>query len=416
MDILSHYLQKHSLFEPFIAEPPSENMGCCVVIPCYNEESIFPVINSLFLAEKPSFDIEIIIVLNGKENDTEEVKIRNQQIRNQFVELKHQFSSASLKLHLIEVLDIPKKVAGVGFARKVGMDEAVRRFLYHNRNDGILVSLDVDCTVDKSYFVEIEKIFREKRVNACSIRFEHSLDVPVDIRLAIAQYELYLHYHLLALRYAGHPYAFHTIGSCFAVRADIYAKQGGMNQRQAGEDFYFLQKVIPLGKYYQLNTTCVYPSARISNRVPFGTGATIRKIIAEPELSYTVYDFKAYQDIKCWFSNVFRWYQSSNRDELLKNIPEILQQYLNSVDYINRLAEIKSNTAGFSAFQKRFFRWFNLFMVIKYLNFAHEHHYKKIPVERAINQLLRAMNIEYSEMDKLDLLFYIRRLTYSETI
>ena len=68
------------------------------------------------------------------------------------------------------------------------------------------------------------------------------------------------------------PFAFHTIGSSMAVRASSYMRQGGMNKRKAGEDFYFQQKIIPLCGFTECNSTVVYPSPRPSYRVPFGTG------------------------------------------------------------------------------------------------------------------------------------------------
>ena len=43
--------------------------------------------------------------------------------------------------------------------------------------------------------------------------------------------------------FVGYPDSIYTIGSAFAVRAEAYMKQGGMNRRQAGEDFYFLYKL-----------------------------------------------------------------------------------------------------------------------------------------------------------------------------
>jgi len=42
-----------------------------------------------------------------------------------------------------------------------------------------------------------------------------------------------------------------------------------MNRKQAGEDFYFIQKLMPLGGYFALNSTAIYPSPRESSRVPF---------------------------------------------------------------------------------------------------------------------------------------------------
>ena len=92
-------------------------------------------------------------------------------------------------------------------------------------------------------------------------------------------YELHLRYLNLFSRFTGFPYAYHTIGSCFGVRAETYASQGGMNKRKAGEDFYFLHKIIPLGEFREINNTCVIPSPRESDRVPFGTGAAIGKYL-----------------------------------------------------------------------------------------------------------------------------------------
>lgn len=89
------------------------------------------------------------------------------------------------------------------------------------------------------------------------------------------KYELYLRYYRLALEYTGHPHAYHCIGSAFAVRTLDYVAQGGMNKRQAGEDFYFLQKLIATGRYATLQSTQVYPSPRFSGRTPFGTGQAV---------------------------------------------------------------------------------------------------------------------------------------------
>jgi hypothetical protein len=44
-------------------------------------------------------------------------------------------------------------------------------------------------------------------------------------------------------------YAYHTVGSAMAVKAYQYVKVGGMNRRQAGEDFYFIQKLVHSGNF-----------------------------------------------------------------------------------------------------------------------------------------------------------------------
>jgi len=49
---------------------------------------------------------------------------------------------------------------------------------------------------------------------------------------------------------------------------DSYIAVRGMNRREAGEDFYFLNKLAKLGDIGQIHATTVYPSARPSRRVP----------------------------------------------------------------------------------------------------------------------------------------------------
>ena len=171
---------------------------------------------------------------------------------------------------------------GVGLARKTGMDEAVRRFNSIDNPDGVILNLDADCLVEKNYFVSVcNELLKKKDRTACSIYFEHPLsgnDFPENIYKYITLYELHLRYYFQGLAYSGFPYVFHTVGSAIAVKALPYIKAGGMNRRQAGEDFYFIQKLVPAGGYFNLNSTTVYPSPRASSRVPFGTGASIGKL------------------------------------------------------------------------------------------------------------------------------------------
>ena len=127
---------------------------------------------------------------------------------------------------------------------------------------------------------EIEKGFRmNPDKDAASIYFEHDLNDTVGIEKEhIIAYELHLRYLIHAQRFCGHPFAYHTVGSSMAVRRQAYMQQGGMNTRQAGEDFYFLQKFIETGKLFEIKSTVVYPQARISLRVPFGTGKAMHQM------------------------------------------------------------------------------------------------------------------------------------------
>ncbi len=127
-------------------------------------------------------------------------------------------------------------------------------------------------------------------------------DFPEDIYRYITLYELHLRYYIQGLRYSGFPYAFHTVGSAIAVKAFQYVKAGGMNRRQAGEDFYFVQKLVPLGGYFALNSTTVYPSPRESFRVPFGTGAAISRLMNNPGEEFLTYNFEAFRELRSLFT------------------------------------------------------------------------------------------------------------------
>ena len=77
------------------------------------------------------------------------------------------------------------------------------------------------------------------------------------------------------------------------MRAWAYVKQGGMNRRQAGEDFYFLQKISWLGPMTELANVIVHPSPRLSDRVPFGTGRAVGGFVSNGRL--TTYPLQAYR-------------------------------------------------------------------------------------------------------------------------
>ena len=182
-----------------------------------------------------------------------------------------------IKFRPVFLEELPDPKGGVGWARKIVLDEAARLL----SQEGIMLCLDSDCTVAQNYLKVVTDHFQSNPdCNAVSIYFEHNLDtLGYDERHAIIQYELHLRYLVHAMRWAGHPFAFQTVGSSMAVRRKGYLAHGGMNTRQAGEDFYFLQKFIEVDSLQEIRNTTVYPSARISDRVPFGTGRAMSQLL-----------------------------------------------------------------------------------------------------------------------------------------
>jgi len=347
---VTNYFQRFGFCEKQIDEPPPEDLGIMVIVPCFHEPDLIRALESLRACERPNGGVEIVVVVNSSTDAPTEVKACNRASAAQ----------ARAYGHVIHVPNLPPKYAGVGVARKIGMDEALRRFADVGRVwDGIIVNFDADCRCDPNYLRAIKTHFTANpRTPGCSIYFEHPPG-PADL------YELHLRYYVQGLRYAGHPYAFHTVGSCMAVRAQVYMEQGGMNKRKAGEDFYFLQKIIALGNYTDLLTTRVMPSARESDRVPFGTGKAVGdQLRGKPALTYP---FEVFQHLKAFFEDIAK-------------PPDPVRQFMDPLGFEEKLLEIRDNTASPEAFRDRFFRWFDGFAAMKYIHFARDHFYGPRPV------------------------------------
>jgi hypothetical protein len=217
---------------------------------------------------------------------------------------------------------------------------------------------------------------------------------------------LQLRYNYQAHLYKEFPDVYHTVGSSIAVKCLTYVKAGGMNRREAGEDFYFIQKLVPAGGYFTLNSTTVYPSPRASERVPFGTGVTVGKMAAKNEKQLLTYNPEAFKELRVLFVMTETLFECKP-DYIPKSyylLPESLKQFLNEDEFVAKITEIRSNTSSPDSFRKRFFGWFNMFRIVKYLNFSHKSLFEKVPVLIAAEELLKIKGIEVRKEDRSDLL------------
>ena len=208
-------------------------------------------------------------MVNQGEDVDAAVQAQNQQSLNEMDSWSNK--SKVFDLYPIFIENVPTKKAGVGYARKTGMDEAVRRLEQSLSSHKIVLCLDADSLVSTNYFQEVYTYFIEHpKCPAASINYAHPLDDKNPrVNQAIMDYELHLRYYVLAQRWSGLEYAHQTVGSSMAVRAQAYVAQGGMNTRKAGEDFYFIHKFTHYADFGNIINTKVIPSARISDRVPF---------------------------------------------------------------------------------------------------------------------------------------------------
>ncbi|MFH0841094.1 MAG: glycosyltransferase family A protein [Bacteroidota bacterium] len=415
MGFAADWLTRRALFPEFIKEPPDDQTGIIVVIPAFDEPSVSPVLDSLNSCSAPDCKAEVIIVVNAPENASPDSLGNNNKCIKNIINWK-KTNSSFFRLYVFDAGQAPVKKWGVGLARKTGMDEALRRFSFIDRPDGVIVCLDADCRVEKNYFTAIsgELLFKKGR-NACSIYFEHPLsgiEFPESIYRYIIQYELHLRYFVDGLIYAGYPNALHAVGSALAVKADQYMKAGGMNRRQAGEDFYFVQKLLPLGGFFSLISTTVYPSPRESFRVPFGTGAMIAKLLGEGSNRLLTYNISAFSELKELFKTGPELFSAGKgvKANHYDDLPNGIRSFVDRQEWSEKIAEIRKNTSSEESFRKRFFSWFNAFRIVKYMNHVHNGIFEKQEVSKSACDLLKAMAIGYHSEDAEELLILLRGL------
>lgn len=397
MGFADSYLSKHAFTGPLIEVAPAPGIQLIVVIPSLNEPELLQAVKSL-LADAPlPGSFEIIIILNTSESVSPEIHQQHLENQKEIETLLQERSDFRGFIHAVRVDELPDKHAGVGLARKIGMDEAVRRFNHLSKPNGIICAFDADSTADEGFLKRILYPYKKQSATRAAVHyFEHPLEgsgFSSENYSYIGEYELFLRYFLHAVRFTGYPMAYHTVGSSFSVRADVYCKAGGMNKRKAGEDFYFLQKIFVDGNIEEITTVCIHPSPRSSDRVPFGTGRAMSQMLAGE--NWKAYNPLAFIHLQRFFSQIpALWSQPATQASYLHaNSAPAIQQFISLNELLQAISEIQKNTASQAGFVKRFFQWFNHFKIIRFLNESHPEFYQYLPVFQASAHLLTLNDI-----------------------
>jgi len=270
------------------------------------------------------------------------------------------------------------------------------------------VSLDADVRLEANYYGAIHSVYASNpALRAAGIFFSHRLEEGMheDQLRAIISYELHLRYHINMQRLAGLPFAYHTVGSAMSVRASAYLAHFGMNKRKAGEDFYFLHKFIKTGFFTDIRDTTVFPSSRISERVPFGTGRMIRRLSHEgfPMLTYHPQSYLFIGQMVALLPEMY-----TDPVGACQKLPRQLRSYFGS-QLEKEIRNIIANTASSQAFQKRFYRWFDAFRCMKFLHFMRQNDYPDQSLDVALPFLFESLDLPYDQFNLLENLRVLRK-------
>ncbi len=418
-----------------------------VVIPAYAErDSLFSTLASV--AANPEAMLEkttVLCVVNNKaaspdedkENNAQTLAMLNALIKRQHFDIPEadgklheawQIIAASpLRLGFVDAsspgLEIPNRSGGVGMARKIGMDMALRLLSNSEHKPRLILSLDADTLVRSDYLSGVRSAFARGRAQAGILDYEHPMPQDRAEQTAICRYEIFLRYWVLGLQFARSPYAFHSIGSTMVTTDEGYLAVRGMNRREAGEDFYFLNKLAKAGPLRRIRETRVYPSGRSSARVPFGTGAAVAKMVSGARSDFLLYDPRVFVVLRAWIALMKESFEPP-ADEILgeaKKIHSGLGEFLAARGFLKLRPKIRANVKDRKTYERQMHGWFDGFETLKLINGLTKDFYPKIPLPVAVKQMLEMQNLEcprrfFDESASglegcMEMLFYLRRLT-----
>jgi hypothetical protein len=392
-----------------------EDAGIYIVIPSYAEEKLADTLASLAACRRMETPISVVVVVNGKENDSPQQKHLH---RNSFDTVQQQQETAP-HIHwvAIDATGLTDKNVGVGLARKIGMDAVILHALSSGENPAI-VCLDADCTVSEDYLLRIDQSFYQSPAQVATFEFLHPVGHDTDpvLKKGIKEYEIYLEYYRFGLHYAGYPFFYHTVGSSMACKALPYARSGGMNQRKAGEDFYFLHKLFPHYSTIEMNGPLVFPSCRISTRVPFGTGRFQQKWTDDGVDQYLRYHPDCFRFLKIFIEESMAYLESVD----LAGSPDFerfqlehpgCKAWWQEGNVIQDLVRIRSSSLHKEQRTKAFYAWFDGLAVLRFVHFFETWLPFQPPVES-----IRNLMPTFAETDPFQLLIAVRKHLYENPV
>jgi hypothetical protein len=267
------------------------------------------------------------------------------------------------------------KGEGVGLARKIGFDIALRLYRATRLASSWLHSTDADVLLPRDYFDRASTV-PKNHAAALVYPFTHRGEEDVALARAIQLYEISLRYYVLALASAASPYAYHTVGSTLAVDAISYAKVRGVPKRTAAEDFYLLGKLAKIGSIAALGGPPISISGRVSRRVPFGTGPAVERIAREGQ--FTLYHPLIFAHLGAWLAVLADLPLESSPSAFSKLIVEHCRQRgLDPAHLLEMAAHPQTQTAIASAHRHAKTReklaqhittWFDAFRTLKFVH------------------------------------------------
>jgi hypothetical protein len=394
---VARYLERHAYSYPGAdALPePSPGLKLAVVIPSLAERGLLgAVLDNLEQGSMRLAEVEVLVLVNNPADPGADVLEDNLATLQEV----HARPKGVVRVLAADYASpgrwLDPAQAGVGLARRLGMDLALRRLAQAGNLDRAAIAcLDADSPAAPGYADAVLEVFdREDAPRAGFCSYAHPK--PADDRLAAAgiAYELWLRYFEAGLRAAGSLFAFPTVGSCTVVSAEGYALADGMPLRQAGEDFHFLRKLAKISRsrpLARIPNARVFPALRVSNRVPFGTGRAMVRCLAEGLDGYrTVEPPEAFLEVK-------QFLNATDRTRDLKSVRAVLAEplavFLEGERAWPVMEKLVRNYPDQEQFALAVQHWFDSLRIVRYAN-ERSRQLGRVWISDALHTIFSALN------------------------
>jgi hypothetical protein len=377
---------------------PALCLKLCVVIPALAErEHIGEVLDSLEKGSQRLDEAEVIVLINNPENAAAEVVAENQAT---MIDLQSR-TSGGLNILAVDRASegraMDKKKAGVGLARRLGMDLALQRLhSTGNAPQAAIACLDAESPVAPGYIDAVLSTFAgASQPLGALCTYAHPLPEDTALVEAIVSYELWLRYYEFGLHLCGSLFAYTPIGSSMVASAKGYAMADGMPLKAAGEDFYFWQKLVKvngLTTLPKIQGAKVFPKVRVSDRVPFGTGRAMQRCVQEQYTGYREVEppeaFFALRTFLQALPDVFY-----NQEHGLEKLSQEMRSFLQEEGALDVFAKHRATYPSLDHFTLAIQQWFDGLRTIRYIN-EYSRKTKRVWILEAILQVLVGLGKE----------------------
>ncbi|MDA9941023.1 hypothetical protein N9C62_00275 [Luminiphilus sp.] len=390
--------------DQYLAQYALLPMGCpmlrgqwqhVMVLPCFDES---PGFIHRFAQGFKTASLLLILVVNRPASRPPEV---NQPVREALAAMPTLTLQLGYDLHRVSpsfsILSIDLEALegatpcnqGVGRARRVGCDVALTLIDRETVSSPWIYSTDADTEWDASLLSRTWP----SEASAVSLPFTHRTTEDPALSQATLIYELTMHHYVLHLQAIGSPYAFHTLGSSCVIHSHAYAAVRGMPLRNAAEDFYLLNKLAKVGPVHRARGAGVSITSRQSNRVPFGTGPAVGRLLdaknpCEVPLFYHADCFAVLGQLLQIFRHWSNEPETDTQAQLIEHLGTAigtdLERLLTQWDYQKALRHIHSAGRSDAARQQHTHTWFDGFRLLKIIHLLRDYHFPNLTLNEAM--------------------------------